>query len=166
MYLGADLQQEGAPEQCRIKHKRLDAESWSETCEWWTWIGVKMELLKIEYIKFVKASGIETGTAWAPVNAANLHLAHGARWNWLGGTNPPKKKEKLANQRRKPLKRSQAPWRTAGFVIVSHFGALCHRRRWVTRRGDRGLPARLWRRPLALAARKGSNVAWENCTGT
>ena len=51
-----------------------------------------MELLRIEYVKFVKVSGIETETAWAPVNAANLHLAHGARWNWLGGTNLPKKK--------------------------------------------------------------------------
>ena len=50
-----------------------------------------MEFLKIQYLKFIKVSGIETETAWAPVNAANLHLAHGARWNWLGGTNPPRR---------------------------------------------------------------------------
>jgi hypothetical protein len=51
-----------------------------------------MEVLKkeIQYLKFIKVNGIETEKAWAPVNAANLHLVHGARWNWLGGTNPPK----------------------------------------------------------------------------
>ena len=68
-----------------------------------------MEVLKkeIQYLKFIKVNGIETEKAWAPVNAANLHLVHGARWNWLGGTNPPRKK--MTNQRSKPLKRSQAP---------------------------------------------------------
>ena len=67
-----------------------------------------MELLKIEYVKFVKVSGIETETAWAPVNAANLHLAHGARWNWLGGTNPPKKRE-IGKPKEKATKKESGP---------------------------------------------------------
>ena len=67
-----------------------------------------MELLKIQYLKFIKASSIETETAWAPVNAAFTPSTRGpmdlARWS-----QPTEKEEKMTNQRRKPLKRSQAP---------------------------------------------------------
>ena len=43
-------------------------------------------------VKFLKVNCVETEKAWTPVNAANLQLAHGARWNWLGGTDPPNQK--------------------------------------------------------------------------
>ena len=90
-------------------------------------------------------------------------LLHGRQWNEQGGTqNTDRKSKQRWGEDNNKLK-TLVPRRTAGFVTtsLSFSGNVNWGRQW-PRRGERGLPARLWRPLLALAMKKGTSAAWKS----